>query len=56
MKGAATDGGDGTWSVTPVGKYGCLVAANNVGRRVSGPAPDIGATEDPDAGIILLIR
>ena len=56
MKGAATDGGDGTWSVTPVGKYGCFVAANNVGRRVSGSAPDIGATEAPHTGFILLVR
>ena len=56
MKGAATDGGDGTWSVTPVGKYGCFVAANNVGRRVSGSAPDIGATEAPHTGLILLVR
>ena len=56
MKDGATDGGDGTWSVTPVGKYGCFVAANNVGKRVSGPAPDIGATEDPNAGFILRFR
>ncbi len=56
MKGAATDGGDGTWSVTPVGKYGSFVAANNVGKRVSGSAPDIGATEAPSFGLVLLFR
>lgn len=56
MGEGATDGGNGTWSITPVGKYGCFVAANNVSRRVSGSAPDIGATEDPNAGFILRFR